>query len=274
MPEEGSESLFRAYAVLMLAKGRQVSLSDVHNAWSNWKYELEPSHRSLVMFERLPHEVRMQDQVYATAIHRASDILRIDGNAKTTGNTKPFVEVLFPSGVASAVNDAPDITVDLYKVMVDSSERLVGRRQAVNTFFLTANGALVTAYGVIVKSASDADLAPAGVFLLAVIGVILSGAWKSLITSFGQLNAGKFKVINFMELYLPAAIYDAEWVALGEGKDPKIYTSFTAREKWVPNSFLAFHSLVALFAVLAFLGFTEFSVDQLSIIWGKVKAIL
>lgn len=41
-------------------------------------------------------------------------------------------------------------------------------------------------------------------------------------------------VIGRLEQELVAAVYSAEWLALGEGKDPNIYRSFTSRETWTP----------------------------------------
>ena len=101
--------------------------------------------------------------------------------------------------------------LDLYKIMVASSEGLVSRRQGVNTFFLTMNGALLTACGLIVQNSGIHRLTAWGILVLALAGGILCVAWKSLINSFGQLNTGKFKVINAIERHLKAAIYDAEW---------------------------------------------------------------
>ena len=84
-------------------------------------------------------------------------------------------------------------------------------------------------------------------------GAILCAAWRSLISSFGQLNRGKFQVINYIERYLKASIYAAEWEALGRGEDPKVYRSFTSREIWVPNALLALH-IVTIAAALAIAG--------------------
>ncbi|MGB3685332.1 MAG: hypothetical protein WA991_05850, partial [Ornithinimicrobium sp.] len=64
-----------------------------------------------------------------------------------------FEETLFPSGNIAA--DDRSFAFDLYKLMVESSESLVGRRQAVNTFFLTANGVLVTVIGFFVNGGAD-----------------------------------------------------------------------------------------------------------------------
>jgi hypothetical protein len=122
----------------------------------------------------------------------------------------------------------------LYQTMVASSEALVARRQAVNTFFLTANGLILTAAGLFVRGGGENSLKAGGVAILCIAGLILASAWRSLLVSFGQLNRGKFVVINSMENHLAASVYTAEWRALGEGKDHRLYRSFTEREIWVP----------------------------------------
>jgi len=123
---------------------------------------------------------------------------------------------------------------ELYKLMVDSSEKLVARRQGVNTFFLSINGLLMTAIGLLVQADGKLSLQAGGVAIISVVGLTLCQAWRSLLISFGQLNTGKFVVINRMESKLAASIYAAEWEALGEEKDPRVYRSFTKREADVP----------------------------------------
>lgn len=155
----------------------------------------------------------------------------------------------FPAGVPDS-GGAKREAFELYKMMVESSERLVARRQGVNTFFLTMNGALLTASGLIVQSQGEIRLSAIGVAVLSGAGMLLCGAWRSLITSFGQLNAGKFKVINSMERHFAAAIYAAEWEALGRGEDPKVYRSFTSREIWVHVALFWLHFLATILAIL------------------------
>lgn len=140
---------------------------------------------------------------------------------------------LFPNGIPVTDQDKERL-FDLYKIMVASSEALVGRRQGVNTFFLTMNGALLTAVGLVVTNRGDNRLAALGLLVLTVTGAILCQAWRSLIRSFGQLNNGKFRVINRIEQLFPAAIYWAEWKALEEGRTPRVYRTFTSREVWPP----------------------------------------
>jgi hypothetical protein len=206
--------------------------------------ERDSDHESLVEYTVLTEAVRDEDRVFATAVRRV---------AATTGSTKgsrpSLSEVLFPSGPPASEADIEQ-ALDLYKVMVQSSESLVGRRQGVNTFFLTMNGALLTASGLIVQSSGGDRLAGIGIFVLALAGAILCLAWRSLIKSFGQLNTGKFRVINAIERHLKAAIYAAEWEALGRGENPKIYRSFTSREIWVPNALLVLYVLTGIAALL------------------------
>lgn len=243
MPDGDSDELIRAYAVLLRAKGTGVTESDVHDAWAAWMAKREADHPSLVPYEQLTDDIRAQDAVFVRAIHRA---------AMDSGWTMPsgpsLREVLFPSGPPREANEVQQ-TLDLYKIMVQSSESLVNRRQGVNTFFLTINGALLTASGLVVQSSGGSSVGVLGIGVLAIAGSILCGAWRSLITSFGQLNRGKFKVINTIERHLKAAIYAAEWEALGRGENPKVYRSFTSREIWVPNALLGLHVLTVLGAL-------------------------
>jgi hypothetical protein len=153
-----------------------------------------------------------------------------------------FDATLFPNGIPESSEDIERV-VELYKLMVASSESLVNRRQAVNTFFLTANGAIVTAAGLLIGNGASRDFRNWGLLVLAVTGFILSIGWKSVIKSFGQLNTGKFVVINRLEKVLPVAVYLAEWKALGEGKYPSKYQSFTSRETWVPWTFQGIYIL-------------------------------
>ncbi|MDD3537495.1 MAG: hypothetical protein PHH65_04480 [Eubacteriales bacterium] len=252
MPDDRADELLSLYAVLARAKGTDVTESDIHDAWSVWMASHNPEHESLVAFEELTPEVREQDGIFANAVRQTAQELGL-----TKVPLPVFEKVLFPSGPPSGV-DTTQQTLELYKIMVSSSESLVGRRQAVNTFFLTMNGALLTGFGLIIKSAGADRLSALGVFVLAVAGAILCGAWRSLITSFGQLNRGKFQVINTIERYLKTAIYAAEWEALERGENPKVYRSFTSREIWVPNSLLALHILAATAALAITFGLLSF----------------
>ena len=135
--------------------------------------------------------------------------------------------------------------LELYKIMVASSEALVARRQTVNTYFLTVNGLLATATGLLIQKDASTYLSALSLCVLAIVGVIVAVVWRLVLISFGQLNRGKFAVINGMEAHLSAAIYDAEWIALGRGEDPSLYRSFTDREALVPAALLVVWTIAA-----------------------------
>ena len=144
--------------------------------------------------------------------------------------------------------DQPNVEVlmEQYKLFVETSERLVARRQVVNTFFLSANALALSALGLIAKEASHSPLIALGIIAIAGAASVLCVAWKTLVESYRQLNRGKFAVIDRLEERLPAALFRAEWAALGEGKDPKVYKPFTATEQRVSNIFIAVYAFTAL----------------------------
>lgn len=65
---EDLRRLFRLYALLACAKGRQVGLRDVHDAWVVWMLERGESHESMVPFEDLPMAVQQEDLPFVKAI--------------------------------------------------------------------------------------------------------------------------------------------------------------------------------------------------------------
>lgn len=175
-----------------------------------------------------------------------------------TSEPDPIDPVLFPNGLPTSESDI-QLTLELYKLMVASSENLVTRRQGVNTFFLTINGAILTAAGLLIGNQSDARLQAIGLSVLTVTGALLALAWRSLIRSFGQLNTGKFAVINRIEQILPVAVYLAEWKALGEGRNPSKYRTFTSREVWTPWTFFAIYCASAAVGILVAIGALKLS---------------
>jgi hypothetical protein len=127
-------------------------------------------------------------------------------------------------------------TEDLYKVMVDSSEQLIQRRQVMNAFFIAAIGSLLAFAGALSQFGSVKSQV-VSFFMMAFLGVaglFLCNSWRNLIDNYGKLNKAKFRVILKLEQSLPAQIFSAEWAALGKGLRPQKYKSFTSTENKVP----------------------------------------
>jgi hypothetical protein len=151
--------------------------------------------------------------------------------------------ILFPKGTQFDERNQLSLLLEQYKLFVDTEEKLVARRQNVNTFFLSLNTLLLAALGIVAKEAIKMQLALIGVLAISLAGFLLCIAWYKLVHSYRQLNAGKFAIIHLLEEYLPAALFKAEWIALGEGRDKKKYTPFTKTEAIIPFVFVALYVL-------------------------------
>ena len=168
----------------------------------------------------------------------------------TSSEESDFERILFPSGAVFVEGARQSILFEQYRLFVDSSEKLVARRQTVNTFFLSINALLLSAAGFIVKDVPQEGASFAGVLALGLAGILLCIAWRTLVRSYSQLNTGKFAVIHALEQHLPAALFKAEWHALGEGRDKKKYIPFTKTEARIPFVFAVLYSLAMLGSVI------------------------
>ena len=129
---------------------------------------------------------------------------------------------------------------------MDTSEKLVARRQTVNTFFLSVNALLLSIVGIVLRETIKTPMAFIGVIAIGASGILLCLAWRRLINSFGQLNTAKFAIIYLLEECLPAAPFKAEWEVLRERKDKKKYIPFTKTESTTPIIFIVLYGIAIL----------------------------
>src|SRR2546427_1680908 len=161
-----------------------------------------------------------------------------------TKNEESHIESeLFPQGTKFE-DLGKQLLLEEYKLFVETSETVIARRQAANTFFLSANSALLAALGVLSQTSLATEVARLAFIGLGVAGILLCVEWRVLIQSYRQLNTGKFRIIHLLERHLPASLFRAEWIALGEGKDAKKYKPVTNVERIIPLL------LILLFVVL------------------------
>ena len=74
-----------------------------------------------------------------------------------------------------STGDQPNLEVlmEQCKLFVETSERLVARRQVVNTFFLSVNALALSALGLIAKEASQSPLIAIGIVAISVAAIVL-----------------------------------------------------------------------------------------------------
>ena len=135
-----------------------------------------------------------------------------------------------------------------YKLAVEMADRVSARRMQANTFFLGVNTGLLTVFASLAKDKVITGLS--GVLPIIAL-IVLCFVWWRIVRSYRQLNSGKYNVILQMEALLPTAPYAAEWLALGEGRDPKLYLPLTHVENWVPRLFGALYLLLMLAVLFA-----------------------
>jgi hypothetical protein len=78
VPQQGTESLFRLYALLLLTKGTAVTARDVHNAWAVWMQEKDPGHPAIRPFGELDPATQASDEPFLTAIKAVAGRVRND----------------------------------------------------------------------------------------------------------------------------------------------------------------------------------------------------
>ena len=134
-------------------------------------------------------------------------------------------------------------SLEIYKLYVQMADNISVRRQSANSFFLAVNTAVIGVVGYVGGTSGKWN------WIISLAGMVLCYAWYRLIRSYKDINSGKFKVVHEIEKELPLSPYDAEWEALGRGKDPKLYLPFTRIEIWVPGIFGALHAIVLFLSI-------------------------
>jgi len=138
-----------------------------------------------------------------------------------------------------------DHLLEQYKLYVESANKISSRRDSANHFYLTLNSALfaISGYLSLLNKQSFIYL------IIPIVGIIISFNWLKTVTSYSNLNSGKFKVIHELEQSLPAKLFYYEWETIGKGKT-KEYVPISNVERGVPKSFIGMYVLIIIFLLL------------------------
>jgi hypothetical protein len=150
---------------------------------------------------------------------------------------------IFPVSREAYGDRYDDHLFETYKVYVASHEKISERREGANKFFVTLNTAVVGAIAFFSKAEQRNDT-----FILIIVAGALAICWfwYRVIRSYDGLNTGKFFVIHALERRLPAAVFEAEWEALGRGLDPERYKPISHLERMVPATFAVVYGVLAI----------------------------
>lgn len=126
--------------------------------------------------------------------------------------------------------------IEQYKIAVEMADRISARRMLANSFFVAINTAIVAAIAFLAK---EGYFPPSFLSIIPFFAIfLLCLLWWRIIISYKKLNASKFRIISEIEERLPLAVFNAEWLILGEGRDIKRYNPLTHIEQWVPWAFV------------------------------------
>jgi hypothetical protein len=138
----------------------------------------------------------------------------------------------------------------LYRIYLESAEKISDRRSNANTFFLTINTALISALGIsgIISQKTSSLL----FIMVGLTALLLCYSWYRLIRSYKDLNTAKFRVIHEIEKHLPLRPYNAEWDSVGRGENKQLYLPFTHIEIYVPWIFTTLYTILILYGIYLF----------------------
>lgn len=139
--------------------------------------------------------------------------------------------------------------IDQYRLFAQTAENLLLRRQNVNSFYITANTALVSIGATIFGLSGEISAKLWIVLFLALPGILLNISWGKILRSYGINNKAKLKILSMIESRLPVSIYDAEWRVMKNKYSGQKYESFTDGEKILPWVFGAFYVSVSIISI-------------------------
>ncbi len=152
----------------------------------------------------------------------------------------------------------PSVLLEQYKIFSQTAENLVERRQNVNSFYISANTALVTVGGTIFAIGNENNLLSVIIVICALLfpGFLLNYSWYKMLQSYYINNQGKLKVLGMIEQKLAVSLYDAEWKAMKNRYSKKKYVSFTDNEKKLPFVFGVLYFIVLVVCIYAMCSLT------------------
>jgi hypothetical protein len=149
---------------------------------------------------------------------------------------------------------------DEYRLLVESTDRLVQRRRETTQVFFGVNAALWAVIAFLVK-----DLALRGSRLslvtvpLFIMGMVASQLWRRMIDQYATLIDWRYRQIRRMErrgFVGSYRLFNREWESIYAPRPPGAF-SFSGLEGAVPQVFTVLHVLGVCFAIAAWFGLLE-----------------
>ena len=220
---------------------------------SEWEIKQSLAHNKYILCLKLSDDVEINESLYVFDKNLKEKICLAD---VVTDKEVIFstIKSFNDDSYIKLTNDDYDVNVLLeqYKIFSSSAESLVERRQNMNSFYISANTALITIAATTFALSESSNIIPklAIVLALSIPGVLLNVSWQRTMQSYYLNNRGKMKVLSMMEKHLAALSYDAEWKAMKNRYSKERYVSFTENERKLPLVFILCYLLADLSAAV------------------------
>lgn len=197
--------------------------------------------KRLFIFDRDEKE----EKCYADLLENEEKLFSIISDYNNDRYIKLFNESL-------DLEENKEYLLEQYKIFSDTAEALVTRRQNMNSFYISANTALITVGATVFALCDEKNIISKLLIVLAlsIPGIMLNVSWRRTLASYFINNRGKMKILSLLERQLPASLYDAEWKAMKNKYSKEKYVSFTESEKNLPLIFTIFYLAIDIIAVI------------------------
>lgn len=132
--------------------------------------------------------------------------------------------------------DEKELTLEQYRIFVETADRVSERRSQANNFFVSINTALIAAIPIVfekIPTSDEAFFAKA----IGIAGILLNVIWFLTIRTYKNLNSAKFVAIHEIEGKLPHQPFRKEWQELKKKKWLRKYLTLSGVEVFLPFAF-------------------------------------
>lgn len=156
------------------------------------------------------------------------------------------------------------LLLEEYKIMINTSEKMMERRQGTNNFYITLCTAMLTVIVAFIATKINTIVWGSITFVISGMMMFLCYNWKKTLEAYGLSNEAKYEILNKIEENLPASIFFSEW-EYGKTID---YSPYSQRESKIPEVFFCLFMLLAL-AMVGLIVLSVFNFIPLSLFGMK-----
>lgn len=199
-----------------------------HSQNTMWEYRLAQKFHKRVIFINPEKSAKIEELIneenrsfFKKLFNEEYDMTKLNVNINSFADAKKNLEsikgwdaseVVFEhnQSIPEQTENFSKILMEQYKVMVNTTETLMNRRQTASNVFVGILSALISLVG---SSFALANKVTTGIifFAVGIITIILSMNWRKMLLDYNKNNEGKFAVINAIEKRLPANMFDSEY---------------------------------------------------------------